>query len=66
MPDTLRFATEYHSLASSSMTLSWILFDFPISCEEMADLITELRSVGMDQLFADGDYKKNPYAKLDI
>ena len=44
------------------MTLSWILFDFPISCEEMADLITELRSVGMDQLFADGDYKKNPYA----
>ena len=66
MPDTLRFATEYHSLASSSMTLSWILFDFPISCEEMADLITELRSVGMDQLFADGDYIKNPYAKLDI
>ena len=63
MPDTLRFATEYHSLASSSMALSWILSDFPVSCEEMADLITQLRSIGMDQLFADGQCKKNPYSK---
>lgn len=27
MPDTLKFATEYHATASTSMTLSWILSD---------------------------------------
>ena len=61
MPDTLRFATEYHATASSSMTISWILSDMPASCEEMARLITDLRSVGMDKLFADGQTKGNPY-----
>lgn len=61
MPQTLRFATEYHATASSSMTLSWILSDMPPSCEEMADLITQLRSVGMETLFADGETKGNPY-----
>lgn len=61
MPEALRFATEYHSTASSSMTLSWILSDMPASCEEMADLITELRSVGMKKLFENGEIKGNPY-----
>lgn len=63
MPDALRFATEYHATASSSMTLSWILSDMPVSCEEMATLITNLRNVGMDKLFADGE-NPNPYTEL--
>ncbi len=61
MPDSLRFATEYHSFASSSMTLSWILSDMPASCEEMADLITRLRSSGMEKLFEPAKIKGNPY-----
>ena len=61
MPETLCFATEYHANASSSMVLSWILSDMPASCEEMADLITGLRSVGMEKLFENGKIKGNPY-----
>ena len=63
MPDTLRFATEYHASASNSMTLSWILSDMPSSCEEMAQLITQLRGIGMDKLFEGSQIKKNPYQK---
>lgn len=61
MPETLRFATEYHATASSSMSISWILSDMPASCEEMARLITDLRGVGMEKLFAGGETKGNPY-----
>ena len=61
MPDTLKFATEYHAIASSSMTISWVLSDMPVSCEEMAKLITDLRGVGMDKLFENAKIKGNPY-----
>lgn len=61
MPDTLRFATEYHATASSSMTISWVLSDMPASCEEMARLITDLRGIGMEKLFEGGETKGNPY-----
>lgn len=61
MPDALRFATEYHAIASSSMSISWILSDMPVSCNEMARLITDLRGVGMEKLFQDGEMKGNPY-----
>ena len=61
MPEALRFATEYHALASSSMTFSWILSDFPVSAKEMADMITDMRGIGMEKLFADGQFKGNPY-----
>ena len=60
MSDALRFATIYHASASSAMSLSWILSDMPVSCEEMADMITRMRGIGMDKLFEDGD-NKNPY-----
>lgn len=63
MPSALRFATEYHAMASSSMVLSWILSDMPSSCEEMAALINQLRSIGMEKLFKDGDIGKNPYIR---
>lgn len=59
LPDALRFATIYHSTASTSMTLSWILSDMVVGCEEMAHMITTMRSVGMDVLFDDGH--RNPY-----
>jgi len=61
MPDALRFATEYHATASSAMTISWVLSDMPASCETMAKLITDLRSVGMDVLFQDAEGLGNPY-----
>lgn len=63
MPEALRFATEYHATASSSMTLSWILSDMPASCEEMALLITKMRGIGMEKLFADAKTGYNPYQK---
>ena len=60
MPESLRFATEYHATASSSMTLSWILSDMPVSCEEISKMITEMRGIGMEQLFKNGKTKGNP------
>ena len=43
------------------MTISWVLSDMPVSCEEMAKLITDLRGVGMDKLFENAKIKGNPY-----
>ena len=63
MPESLRFATEYHAIASSSMTLSWILSDMPVSCEEISKMITEMRGIGMEQLFKNGKTKGNPYKR---
>ena len=56
MPETLQFAIKYHANASTNMTLSWILSDMPVSCEELANLIVRMRSLGMDVLL-----KTNPY-----
>lgn len=61
MSEALRFATEYHATASSSMTISWVLSDMPASCEEMARLITELRGIGIEKLFENVQTKGNPY-----
>lgn len=63
MPEALKFATEYHATASSSMTLSWILSDMPVSCEEICKMITEMRGLGMEELFKDGKVKGNPYKR---
>lgn len=59
MPESLKFATIYHAMASSSMTLSWILSDMPVSCEEITKMIVEMRNIGMDVLFRNN----NPYKK---
>lgn len=61
MSEALTFATIYHATASSSMTLSWILSDMPVSCEEIAKMIVEMRGIGMDVLFKEGESNKNPY-----
>lgn len=63
MPDTLKFATIYHANASSSMTLSWILSDMPVPCEEIADMVVRMRSIGMEKLFQDSESNMNPYEK---
>ena len=52
MPDTLKFAT-----------LSWILSDMPVSCEEIVKMIVEMRAIGMEVLFKDGEFQGNPYLK---
>ena len=64
MPDALRFATIYHANASSAMTLSWILSDMKVPVEEMAKMITQMRGLGMDDLFQGSDCTTNPY-KID-
>lgn len=61
MPEALRFATEYHAMASSYMTISWILSDYPVPAEELADLTVHMRSMGMDRLFAGATGGGNPY-----
>lgn len=63
MSDALRFATQYHATASSSMVLSWICSNMPVTCEELADMIVSMRSLGMDILFKDGEHTNNPYIK---
>lgn len=45
------------------MTLSWILSDMPVSCEEISKMITEMRGIGMEQLFKNGKTKGNPYKR---
>lgn len=64
MPDNLKFSTEYHAMASSSMVLSWILSDMPVDSREIAEMIVKMRGLGMEELFKDGEYKGNPY-KID-
>lgn len=61
MPNELVFATKYHANASSSMTLSWIISDMPIAAEKLATMITEMRGMGMERLFEDGEKQGNPY-----
>lgn len=64
MPETLRFATEYHAIASTSMALSWILSDMIVPSKEIVDMIVKMRGIGMEELFKDGETKGNPY-KID-
>jgi AcrR family transcriptional regulator len=63
MPEALRFATEYHADASTSMALSWILSGFPVPAEELVDLTVHMRALGMDHLFADAPGGGNPYVR---
>lgn len=57
LPDTLRFAITYHANATTNMTLSWILSDMPVSCEEFADLLVKMRSLGIDVLLSNNPYQ---------
>ena len=62
MPDELRFATEYHAMASSYMVISWVLSGFPVSEEELAGLIADMRGSGTERLFEGAETPGNPYA----
>ncbi len=44
------------------MTISWILSGMTSSCEEMADMIVQMRGIGMDKLFV-GNHVFNSYQK---
>ena len=59
MPDALRFATEYHAVASMSITIAWILSDMPSPPHVIAENITRMRDAGLSPLL----YNKNgsPY-----
>lgn len=62
MPEELRLATIYHVTASVQMSLSWILTGFSTPEEELADLISRMREIGMEALFKDAQAPGNPYA----
>lgn len=57
LPIEFEFATKYHAIASTSMIISWILSNMPSGKEETVNLISQLRSHGMDKLFIES----NPY-----
>ena len=61
MPEELRLATIYHAMASTQMTLSWILSGFPAPEEELAELICRMRGIGMERLFEGARTPGNPY-----
>lgn len=61
MPEELRLATIYHAMASTQMAFSWILSGFPAPEAELADLITRMRGIGMEHLFAGAQTPGNPY-----
>lgn len=61
MPKAMEFATRYHAQASASMTLSWILGDMPVEPKEIANLITQMRKIGMKEYFKTSSTGINPY-----
>ena len=63
IPEALRFATEYHSIAAMSMTIAWILSDMPSSPEVMAENITKMRDAGLSHLLYKTHSDDNPYPK---
>lgn len=65
MPEELRLATVYHALASTHMTLSWVLSGFAAPEAELADLICRMRTLGMDRLFEHAEGGTNPYARIE-
>ena len=63
LPDALRFASEYHSIAAMSMTITWILSDMPSSPEVIAENITKMRDAGLSHLLYKNHSADNPYPK---
>lgn len=59
MPDALRFATEYHAIASMSITISWILSDMPSPPHVIAENIARMRDAGLSPLLY--EKKGSPY-----
>lgn len=59
MPDALRFATEYHAVASMSITIAWILSDMPSPPHVIAENIARMRDAGLSPLLY--DKKGSPY-----
>ena len=62
LPEGLRLATIYHVSASVQLTIAWILGGFAESEENLADLICQMRGIGMGAYFDSSDVPSNPYA----
>ena len=58
----MRLATIYHVSASVQMTIAWILSGFNESEESLADLISQMRGVGMGRFFERAETPSSPYA----
>ena len=64
MPDALRFATEYHAVASMSITIAWILSDMPSPPHVIAENIARMRDSGLSPLLY--NKKASPYKIPDV
>lgn len=62
MPEELTFAVKYHSAATMSLKITWILNNMPCSAWEMAKNITKVRDEGLSKLFWPEHPDKSPYA----
>ena len=62
LPEGLRLATVYHVSASVQITIAWILAGFLESEESLADLISQMRSIGMGGYFGAAEASANPYS----
>lgn len=63
MPQNLKFATDYHSVATMSMKIEWVLSDMACPIEVLAENIIRMRNAGLSSLFFGPDPSKSPYAK---
>jgi hypothetical protein len=61
LPEKLRFASRYHSLASINLAIEWILTDMPIAPIEMAKQITQLREIGLSEMLYEFGVERNLY-----
>jgi len=60
MPEGLCLATEYHSRATMTMTIWWILSDMPVSPDFITDMITKMRDAGLSHMLCQRD-GSSPY-----
>lgn len=62
LPADIKFAINYHSAATMSLKITWILNDMPCSSFEMAKNITKVRDAGLSPLLWPDHPEKSPYA----
>lgn len=55
MPSALRFATEYHAIATISIAITWILSDMPSPPHAVVENITRMRDAGLSPLLYGGE-----------
>lgn len=63
LPEELIFASDYHSCAQMYMRIEWILKDFPIPPETMAEHIINMRISSLNEMLFSHCPDNSPYVK---